>query len=243
PFGDPDFYYKLYLSPAGFKYPETAYGVMSWWDYGYFIMQIAHRIPNANPGQAGAVQAGHFFTARNESAANELADELGTKYVMIDYAMATPGKFYAMAEWAGKSADEFYEIYYLQTSDGWQVTYLYYPAYYNSTVVRLYNFDGKAVISTQPIVISYKEKVMSGGEKYKEITSGQPFSSYEDAQAYVAAQTSGNYRIVGVDPFSSIVPLEKLNSYEFVYPLEATTNTTTNTTIVKVFKYLGSGQS
>ena len=243
PFGDPNFYYELYPPLDEFEYPETAYGVMSWWDYGYFIMQIAHRIPNANPGQAGAAQAGHFFTAQNESAANELADELGTKYVMIDYAMATPGKFYAMAEWADKSADEFYEIYYLQTSDGWQVTYLYYPAYYNSTVVRLYNFDGKAVISTQPIVISYAEKVMSGGEKYKEITSGQPFSSYEDAQAYVAAQTSGNYRIVGVDPFSSIVPLEKLNSYEFVYPLEATTNTTTNTSTVKIFKYLGSGQS
>jgi oligosaccharyl transferase (archaeosortase A-associated) len=239
PFGDPDFYYELYPPRDEFEYPQTAYGVMSWWDYGYFIMQIAHRIPNANPGQAGAVQAGQFFTAQNESSANRLADELGTKYVMIDYAMATPAKFYAMAEWAGRSVDEFYEIYYVPTSSsGGQWAYLYYPAYYNSTVVRLYNFDGKAVVPTESIVISYEEKVTSGGEKYKQVTWGQSFPTYEDAQTYVAGQTSGNYRIVGADPFSSIVPLEELNSYEFVYPLEATTNTTT----VKIFNYLGSGQ-
>jgi dolichyl-diphosphooligosaccharide--protein glycosyltransferase len=240
PFGDPDFYYELYPPSAEFEYPDTAYGVMSWWDYGYFIMQIGHRIPNANPGQAGAVQAGKFFTAQNETSANLLADEYRSKYVMIDSAMAT-GKFYAMAEWAGSNVSEFHEIYYLQTSDGWQAMYLFYPAYYQSMVIRLYNFDGKAVVPTtnSSIVISYEEREGGTGQKYKEITSGQPFSSYEDAQAYVASQTSGNYRIVGQDPFSSPVPLEKLNSYELVYPLEATTNTTT----VKIFKYLGSGQS
>ena len=208
---------------------------MSWWDYGYFIMQIAHRIPNANPGQAGAVQAGQFFTAQNESSANMLANELGLKYVVIDYAMVT-GKFYAMAEWAGGNVSEFYEVYYVPTEQQW--TYLYYPAYYNSTVVRLYNFDGKAVTPTESMVISYEEKEYEG-EKYKEITSGQSFSSYEDAQAYVASQTSGNYRIVGVDSFSSPVPLEELNSYELVYQSEATITTAT----VKIFKYLGPEES
>jgi oligosaccharyl transferase (archaeosortase A-associated) len=237
PFGDPNFYYELYETP--FHYPESAYGVMSWWDYGYFIMQIAHRIPNANPSQANADKAGQFFTAQNERSANELADKMGTKYVMIDYAMATPAKFYAMAAWAGKSVDEFYEVYYMQTEQGGQWSYLFYPAYYNSTVVRLYNFDGKAVNATQTAVISYEEMVASDGTKYKEITWGQYFPSYEDAQAYVANQTSGNYRIVGTDPFTSPVPLEELKSYELVYPLEATINETT----VKIFEYLGSGQS
>jgi oligosaccharyl transferase (archaeosortase A-associated) len=237
PFDDPNFYYELYLPRDEFEYPETAYGVMSWWDYGYFIMQIAHRIPNANPGQAHAVEAGQFFTAQNESSANMLANELGTKYVMIDYAMATPAKFYAMVDWAGKSLNEFYEVYYVPTEQKW--TYLFYPAYYNSTVVRLYNFDGKAVTPTESIVISYEERVASEGQKYKEITNGWSFPTYEDAQAYVASQTSGNYRIVGTSPFSSLVPLEELNSYELVYPTDATTTSAT----VKIFKYLGSGES
>jgi len=240
PFGDPNFYYELYETP--FHYPETAYGVMSWWDYGYYIMQISHRIPNANPGQAGAVRAGKFFTAQNESSANELADDLGTKYVVIDSAMPI-GKFYAMVEWAGGSVDEFYEVYYLPTEEGGQWIPLYYPAYYYSTVARLYNFDGKAVPSTQPIVISYEENEL-GGEKYKEITSGQYFSSYEDARAYIAAQTSGNYEIVGESPFSSIVPLEELASYERVYQSEATTTVAGQTLpSIKIFKYLGPGES
>jgi len=237
PFGDPDFYYELYQPAGEFEYPETAYGVMSWWDYGYFIMQVAHRIPIANPGQARVVESGQFFTAQNVSSANEIADEFGLKYVMIDYAMATPSKFYAMAGWADKSVNEFYEVYYVPTEQRW--TYLFYPAYYNSIVVRLYNFDGKAVTPTESVVIAYAEKVADGGEKYKEITWGGNFSSYEDAQAYVAAQTSGNYTIVGTNPFSSPVPLEKLNSYEFVYPTEATITTAP----VKIFKYLGSGES
>jgi oligosaccharyl transferase (archaeosortase A-associated) len=240
PFGDSDFYYALYPPQDEFEYPETAYGVMSWWDYGYFIMQIAHRIPNANPGQVGAVQAGQFFTAQNESSAREIVEQydLRTKYVVIDYAMATPSKFYAMAEWAGKSRDEFYDYYYLPASSGGQWTYLFYPTYYNSIVVRLYNFDGKAVTPTESIVISYEEKEYEG-VKYKEITSGKSFSSYEDAQAYVASQTSGNYRIVGTSPFSSPVPLEELNSYE----LRHESGTTTNTTTVKIFEYLGLGES
>ncbi len=239
PFGDPDFYYELYPPRDEFEYPETAYGVMSWWDYGYFIMQIGHRIPNANPGQAGAVQAGKFFTSQNETSANMLAEESGTRYVMIDQAMVT-GKFYAMGEWAGKNTTEFYDFYYVTTGEGGQWTTLFYPAFYQSMAIRLYNFDGKAVVpaTNSSIVISYIEVTGDGG-RYKEVTSAQPFSSYEDAQAYVASQTSGNYRIVGTSVAVSPVPLEALGSYERIYPDPADT---TASTAVKIFKYLGSDE-
>ncbi len=234
PFGDPDFYYELYPSADEFEYPEAAYGVMSWWDYGYFIMQIGHRIPNANPGQAGAASAGQFFTAQTESSANDLADRFGSKYVMIDYAMTT-GKFYAMVEWAGGSVADFYEIYYQRAEDGSLMPgVLYYPAYYKTAVARLYNFDGEAVVPTESLVISYEE-VEYGGVNYKEIIGGQSFASYEEAEAYVASQTSGNYRIVGTNPFNSPVPLEALNSYERVHSSGDTTSSTT----VKIFRYLG----
>jgi oligosaccharyl transferase (archaeosortase A-associated) len=243
PFGDPDFYYELYPPRSEFKYPETAYGVMSWWDYGYFIMQIAHRIPNANPTQSGATRAGQFFTAQNESSANDFADKFGSKYVMIDNAMVT-GKFYAMVDWAeeetGKSVDDFYEIYYAQQQDGGgQWVPLYYPAYYKSTVARLYNFDGEAVVPTESAVISYSEQESTEGINYKVVTSYQSFTTYEEAEAYVASQTSGNYRIVGTTAFSSPVPLEELNSYELVHSSGDTTSSTT----VKIFKCLGSDES
>ncbi len=242
PFDDPDFYYELYSPKAEFKYPETAYGVMSWWDYGYFIMQISHRIPNANPMQAGATRAGRFFTAQDESSANKLADKFGSKYVVIDYTMPTT-KFYAMVEWTGSNVSEFQELYYLPQQDGGGFLYLYYPAYYESIAARLYNFDGKAVTSTESTVISYEEMEYEG-EKYKAITSGKSFSSYEDAQAYVASQTSGNYRIVSISPFSSPMPLEALNSYELVHSSNATVTMYEYTvSSVKIFEYLGSGES
>jgi oligosaccharyl transferase (archaeosortase A-associated) len=243
---DPNFYYELYKTP--FQYPESAYGVMSWWDYGYFIMQIAHRLPNANPGQKGAVQAGQFFTAQNESSANAVADKEGTKYVMIDHDMVI-GKFHAMVDWAGGNEDDFYEYYGIppQAAGGipqWAGLF-YYPAYYRSTAVRLYNFNGEAVTpslnSTWVIPWSGESVFRYQGQliKYKNII-GQPkfFSNYEDARAYVASQTSGNYAIAGYDPFSSIVPLEKLNSYDLIHQSGATASTT-----VKIFEYLGSNQS
>ncbi|MGA8849115.1 MAG: oligosaccharyl transferase, archaeosortase A system-associated [Dehalococcoidia bacterium] len=247
PFGDPNFYYELYPPQAEFKYPDTTYAVMSWWDYGYFIMQIAHRIPNANPSQAGAVEAGKFFTAQNETSANEVADKEVTKYVVIDSLMAT-SKFYAMVDWAGKNESEFFEYYYIpaaQTGGQGQWGLLWYPAYYQSTVARLYNFDGKAVTPTQSIVISYDEKVASGGEKYKAVTNAQSFATYEEAEAYISSQTSGNYRIVSADPLSSPVPLEELSSYKLVHSSEATTTLPGGQTLpsVKIFEYLGSGES
>jgi oligosaccharyl transferase (archaeosortase A-associated) len=244
PFGDPDFYYELYETP--FHYPESAYGVMSWWDYGYYIMQIAHRMPNANPSQAGAVAAGLFFTAQNESSASGVRLMFGTKYVVIDSLMPT-AKFYAMVDWAGRNESEFFETYYVpaaQTGGQGQWATLLYPAYYQSMVVRLYNFDGKAVTPTQSIVISYDEKVASGGGVYKEVTSAQSFATYKEAEAYISNQASGNYRIVGTSRFSSPVPLKALNSYKLVHQSEATTTVEgQRMPSVKIFEYIGSGES
>jgi hypothetical protein len=116
---------------------------------------------------------------------------------------------------------------------------LYHPGYYNSTVARLYHFDGEAVTPTESIVISYQKRTAGGGEIYKEITNGWSFPTYEEAEAYVGNQTSGNYRIVGTNPSVSPVPLEELNSYELVYP----TGNITNAGDIKIFKYLGSEES
>ena len=246
PFDDPDFYYEIYRPRADFEYPETAYGVMSWWDYGYFIMQISRRIPNSNPMQAGAVRAGQFFTAQDEDSVNEVIDryKLGLKYVVIDHTMPTT-KFYAMAEWAGSNVDEFRGVYYQRMQDGTLMpVVLYYPTYYQSIVVRLYNFDGKAVVPQQTIVISYEEKLTREGERYNEITNGWFFSTYEEAESHIAEQATDNYRIVSASPLESPVPLEELNSYELVHESDARIGMGNMTLpAVKIFEYLDFGES
>ena len=219
PFGEPDFYYEFYEPPPpgeSYQYPESAYSVMAWWDYGHWITRIAHRIPISNPFQKGLSQAGRFFTAQDEASANRMMERLGARYVVIDLATAT-SKFGGVITSAGSSQEEFYDIYY-QLQEGRLVSVrLFYPEYYRSLSVRLYNFDGKAVTPEHCMVVSYEEKVNREGIGYKEITSMQTFPSYEAATAYVSSQESANYKIVSDNPFISPVPLEALDHYRLIY--------------------------
>ena len=116
------FYYELYKPPSKigepYSYPKGVYSIMSWWDYGHWITAIAHRIPVANPFQEGIGNkynnvpgAAPFFTAFNESYADEIAKKLNVKYVISDVEMET-GKFYAMAVWAEGSLEKAQQIYY-----------------------------------------------------------------------------------------------------------------------------------
>jgi len=238
PFEDPDSYYELYERPPsgeGYDYPESAYGVMSWWDYGHWITRIAHRIPNANPFQRGiggtrpdgtiVPGASIFLTAQDEASANEVLDELGSKYVIIDIEMAMPlWKFHVMPTWAGKDQDEFYDVYYASTPEGeLEPILLYHPGYYQSMCSRLYNFGAEAVVPANSTwVISYTERMDEGGNKYKVITDyaneGYPFATYEEAEAFV--DDHPGYIIVGTTPLVSAVPLEELEHYELVHQTE-----------------------
>ncbi|MFH1640154.1 MAG: oligosaccharyl transferase, archaeosortase A system-associated [Chloroflexota bacterium] len=229
PFQNPDFYYELYRRPDGqekYDYPESAYSVMAWWDYGHWITQMAHRIPVSNPHQAGVKDSAAFFIAQDEASANKILDRLDSRYVVIDLELASPyrlvdsksgqiskGKFYAMPVWSGEEISRYFEIYYRENEGSMEPLPLYYPEYYRSMCARLYNFKGQQVEpSNTTMVISFAEN--SG---YKEVLTTQVFHTYDDAKAYVEKQTSPNYRIVGNDPFISPVPLEKLEHYRLVH--------------------------
>jgi oligosaccharyl transferase (archaeosortase A-associated) len=247
PFEDPDFFYQRYESPPSgeaYPYPESAYGVMSWWDYGHWITTIAHRIPNSNPFQAGAVDAGLFFTCQNETEANEMLDKLGSKYVIIDYEMAV-GKFYAMVTFADKSP--FFEYYY--DNKTLQPILYYYPEYYNSMCSRLYNFGGEAVGSDrgQAWVISYEDREITDpetGNRYviKVVTSQVLYTglpTYEEAKAYEEAHPG--QRIVGTSRWVSCISLEPLEHYELIHKSDSTVvSWTDGTTIsyVEIFEYV-----
>lgn len=143
-------YYAIYEKPENstYPYPETAYGVMSWWDYGHIITYWGHRIPNANPFQQGIgggkvhnPGASTFLIAPTEEDANEVLGKLGingkpgARYVVSNAYMA-----YAIltifADW-----DETNYGYYtqIQTSQGMQGV----PAmkYYDTIEAKLHIFD------------------------------------------------------------------------------------------------------
>ena len=155
-----DYYENYPVPPAGekFQYPDTAYGVMSWWDYGHWIEVIGRRIPNANPFQAGiggrrnSLDEGNqpgastFFTAPSEEAATAILeavhpdpDKAGARYIVSDVEMAT-GKFYAMTAWTLDTANYYIPV---QTSQGTQN--VPGPRYFNSMEAKLHIFDGNGL--------------------------------------------------------------------------------------------------
>jgi dolichyl-diphosphooligosaccharide--protein glycosyltransferase len=244
PFGDPDYYYQLYEPPPlgeSYKYPESAHGVTAWWDYGYWITRIAHRIPTANPGQSPSpvINTTKLLLSQNEDSSQEIITELDSSYIIIDYDTVID-KFYAIAVWAGREINEFSDVYYRQQENRLVRIVLRYPEYYRSLVIRLYNFDGEAVTTPSPIVISYQEKVSQDGEPYKLITSAEAYTSYEEARAFVSSQQSANYKIVSGDPFVSPVPLEALEHYKLIHSSDGHARQPSGRTVpsVKIFEHI-----
>lgn len=237
PFGDSNSYYNLYDNY--FTYPDSVYCTTAWWDYGYNILKIAHRIPNCDPGAGARVAVAHMFLSANASSAYAMANSLNSKYVVIDDSTVTE-MWYAVADYAGSDVSKFSEAYYAMNEGKMTPVRVYYPEYFQSLAVRLYTFNGEAVTPKTLLVINYTVKVTANGTPYKEITSSQPFTNYEDAVYYVAHQTTGNYRIVSDDITVSPVPLERLNHYKLVYSSKQTSAIYVGMGMpaVKIFEYV-----
>ncbi|MFB6178660.1 MAG: oligosaccharyl transferase, archaeosortase A system-associated [Halorientalis sp.] len=157
-----------YHRQKNFDYPKGAYGVISWWDYGHWITERGHRIPNANPFQQGAVQAANFLLAPNETHANAVLDRMDendakTRYVMIDWKMASTrsrygGKFFAPVVFYNDSKvtqQDFYKN--VLSQQGTRITRAYQlktQRYYDSMLNRLWYFHGSAQ-RPNPVLVNY----------------------------------------------------------------------------------------
>ena len=141
-----------------FDYPNTAYGVMSWWDYGHYIEFFGHRMPNANPFQAGVggrrvsieeenqPGAASFFTAQSEEEGNAVLeaidprpDKAGARYIMSDARMATD-IFGAMPAWTLDTEGYYQTIW---TGRGYET--IPSTRYFNSMEARLHIFDANGM--------------------------------------------------------------------------------------------------
>jgi asparagine N-glycosylation enzyme membrane subunit Stt3 len=102
------------------------------------------------------------------------------------------------------------------------------------------NFDGREVDPQRTTVISYEERISGDGKPYKLITSVESLPSYEEAEAYVSSQVSGNYRIVSENPFVTPVPLEAMEHYELVYSSASSKMEPGGSIVpeVKIFEYV-----
>ena len=149
-------YYSIYQKPAPgqpYNYSGNDYGVMSWWDYGHIITYWGHRIPNANPFQAGIggslthdPGASTFLTAQTEEEANAVLDKLGingkpgARYVVSNAYMA-----YSIQPIFGiwNESDVYGSFYALNTRGGRLIV----PGqkFYDTMESRLHIFDANGM--------------------------------------------------------------------------------------------------
>ncbi|MFB3765304.1 MAG: oligosaccharyl transferase, archaeosortase A system-associated [Methanotrichaceae archaeon] len=251
--------YTIYQRPPDnqqYSYPEAAYGVMSWWDYGHYIETIGHRMPNANPFQQGIGNlsanipgSSPFFLSESEDQAESVlanldknrSPYLNTRYVMIDWEMAT-SKFYAMTAWSAVPITRYYGIFYQPQGNQLVPIEAYRDPFFETMTARLFFFDGSETPVGNAFAIAY-QIFEQNGTLFPVIVS-QPLlsSNYSELVNYVNESRDKGYEseiVTENNPtsISSSVPLAALKHYRLVHESESTV-TYTGQKFVKTFEHV-----
>ncbi|MGQ4554914.1 oligosaccharyl transferase, archaeosortase A system-associated [Halobellus sp. GM3] len=223
-------YYGTYERTDDFEYPDGAYGVMSWWDYGHWITVQGERIPNANPFQQNAGTAANFLLAPNETQSENVLTSQSTegdqtRYVMVDWQMATPGSkfgaptvFYSAEE--NVSREDFVRTMYRfdDANEGQFVgtTSIRTDRFYDSTMTKLYYYHGSAQ-EPSPVVVDWetREVQTTGGDSLTVPANPQgedsfvrTFDNMSAAEEYVANDETSQLGGIGQYPAERVEALE-----------------------------------
>jgi len=221
-------HYGSYRRANDYDYPDGSYGVMAWWDYGHFITTRGERIPNANPFQQNARSSAVYLLEPNATSANRMLvsdDGEQTRYVMIDWKLATPlsGKFSAPTAFYDSDGyptdapkevsggDLFRPVYDAQT--GRLAFTVQKQRHYDNMRTRLYKFHGSR-IEAQPIVIDYDEVQGPNGRTFAVKPTGpnasviRSFDDMEGARAFVEEDGTAQVGGIGRYPSRDVPALE-----------------------------------
>ncbi|NLV27521.1 MAG: oligosaccharyl transferase, archaeosortase A system-associated [Methanomicrobiales archaeon] len=242
-------YYAIY-NKENYTYPDQAYGVMSWWDYGHIITFLGKRMPNANPfqyGVNGPNGSARFFMSQDEREANAILDNLSTRYVITDYEMDT-GKFWAMSTWHNPDVGVYpYQRTFIFPNPDDPKSGVNYPLlteeYYQTMISRLYNFDGSYTQPDNVHFLTYMRESASG--LAAPLVVGGTQTNYTAAKTMIDAfdqEANPQYDVILAnfgysDPVS---PVPALGHYRLIF--ESKTRTTPadmdDLRYVKIFEYV-----
>ncbi|MGB3943368.1 MAG: STT3 domain-containing protein [Methanothrix sp.] len=95
----------------GFEDPVLAadYGVLSWWDYGNWILYQSRRPVVANNFQAGAREVAAFFLSETEEVALARAEAMDVRYVITSEKIVY-GKLPYLARWIDEDPGSYVQI-------------------------------------------------------------------------------------------------------------------------------------
>ncbi len=148
------------------------------------------------------------------------------------------GKFSGIAAWAGQPMTAFVETLVQREGGRQRKLALYYPAYYRCLLNRLYLFRGQAVTPEEVFVAQFSDRKKNSNER--ELLDLKKFDAYDAAVAYIKTRSGEKLEIVGVNPFVSCVPLEKLNCFTPRYqsPTHVAEGTDQAISFVEIYEYV-----
>jgi oligosaccharyl transferase (archaeosortase A-associated) len=159
---DPGVDYLGEYTQDDWHYPPEAYGIISLWDSGHWITFLGKRIPNSNPFQdnvLGSASTTAFLMAGSESEAEQVAEDLGSRFVITDVKLANT-KFENTATWYNSSRGSgYYTMNFLAPVKGGESTTrltMVAPPYYTTMIARLQDFDGTMATPSQVYYIEYR---------------------------------------------------------------------------------------
>jgi oligosaccharyl transferase (archaeosortase A-associated) len=226
-----------------FRYPEEAYGVMVWWDFGHWITYLAGRIPNTNPFQdhvVGPGGAATFFMAATEDEAEDVVREAGSRYIITD-GRTMIGKFATIASWIhpGKGMGR-YARGFLPPNTGrteaQKIAWLYDVPYYHTMAIRLQVLDGSMTGPSEVYCVAYDNSTLAtrGYPQMRQVFRGPLDDIREKAEVYTLSAPEGQGAVVLSDsPTRPLDTVPALRHYRLVY--ESSKDPSTS---IKVFEHV-----
>lgn len=213
--------YVDYYFYDDYSYPDSAYSIMNVYPYGHLVTYIARRmsITNGFLFLQGLNPSEKFFINQGENKVKEILNNFKIKYVVLDYYSIN-----AIQYMAARLDNKNKYVREIELPNNKKQN-IYMPGYYKSTATRLYLYDGKEYTPKESYVLINNEI--------------RKFNSYKSALDYI--KKHNNTIIVGVDPFESPIPLEKLDNYQLVYKSNTifAENSFGDVKKVKIFRYSG----
>jgi oligosaccharyl transferase (archaeosortase A-associated) len=146
---------SFFASPE--KTPE--YSVMSWWDYGNWILYLSERPVVANNFQVGVADTAKFYLSESEQEATAVLDARGSRYIIVDYDLIF-SKLAGLTSWANEDIDSYRK----REKNGSQSIVQPLGRFNNTTLAKLYFLDGS---NTDHFRLIYESKTTFGERPVK----------------------------------------------------------------------------
>lgn len=213
PFSDKECFYGV--DPPEDPRCRPEYGVLAWWDYGYWIIQKARRVPYTNPTQHRAGDVAGILLSEPSQALRELRRQRA-RYVVVDGLLSVLrtesgqniGKFTALPAWAGLDVTRFVEPVVMVDDDGQRrVVFLFKEAFFRSFVTRLLANSAEASEPREIPVV----QLVDDGLGLRTVRQVRFYDDEAEARRFLAEKDPSAWLIASFDALQSPLALPDID--------------------------------